>query len=310
MVSKLVNHLNQYQLKHRRAGFIYGVIKKYTEDNTCYQANLITYYAFVALFPLLIVAITLLQLVLRHNQSVKMRIVTTISHYFPAMSTELQNNIHSLHRTGLALILGLLVALYGARGVAGAWRYTIDNILFVPRLRRLKQPQSTFRNVYIVLVGGGGLLLVASLSALATSLDHSLPFRLIADGAGIILLFGVIVFLLKVGTSARINTRTVVISALLATIGLQLLQILGGYIMARELKRLSPFYGTLTTVLALLFWIYLQVQVLLLVFIAAVVHRYKLWPRSFNSRQPTPQDLRIYELYEKRERQLRQNTNL
>ena len=80
------------------------------------------------------------------------------------MSTELQNNIHSLHRTGLALILGLVVALYGARGVAGAWRNTIDNILFFPRLRRLKQPRSTIRNIYIVLVGGGGLLLAASLS--------------------------------------------------------------------------------------------------------------------------------------------------
>ena len=310
MASSLINRLNQHQLKHHPTGFIYGVIKKYTEDNTGYQANLITYYAFVALFPLLIVAITLLQLALRHHQTVKLRIVTTISHYFPAMSTELQNNIHSLHRTGLALILGLVVALYGARGVAGAWRNTIDNILFFPRLRRLKQPRSTIRNIYIVLVGGGGLLLAASLSTLATSLDHSLPFRLIADGVGIILLFGVIVFLLKVGTSARINTRTAVISALLATIGLQVLQILGGYIMAHELSRLSPFYGTLTTVLALLFWIYLQVQVLLLVFITAVVHHYKLWPRSFNGQQPTPQDLRIYELYEKRERRLRQPNRL
>jgi YihY family inner membrane protein len=297
--------LNQHQLKHRPSGFSYGVIKKYSEDNTGYQANLITYYAFIALFPLLIVVISLLQLVLRHNQSVKLRIVTTISHYFPAMSAELQNNIHSLHRTGLALILGILVALYGARGVAGAWRYTLDNILFVPRRRRLKQPHSTFRNIYIVVVGGCGLLLAASLSALATSLDHSLPFRLLADGLGIILLFGVIVFLFKVGTTARINTRTVVISALLATIGLQILQILGGYIMAHELRRLSPFYGTLTSVLGLLFWIYLQVQVLLLVFETAVVHYYKLWPRSFSSQQPTSQDIRINDLYEKRERRSR-----
>ena len=147
MASVLFNRLNQHQLKHRPSGFSYGVIKKYSEDNTGYQANLITYYAFIALFPLLIVVISLLQLVLRHNQSVKLRIVTTISHYFPAMSAELQNNIHSLHRTGLALILGILVALYGARGVAGAWRYTLDNILFVPRRRRLKQPHSTFRNI-------------------------------------------------------------------------------------------------------------------------------------------------------------------
>jgi uncharacterized BrkB/YihY/UPF0761 family membrane protein len=310
MAAALINRLNQYQLKHRSTGFVCGVIKKYTEDNTGYQANLITYYAFVALFPLLIVATTLLQLVLRHHQSVKLRIVTTLSHYSPAMSTELQNNIHSLHRTGLALILSVLVALYGARGVAGAWRYTIDNILFVPRLRRLKQPRSTLRNIYLVVVGGSGLLLAASLSTLATSLDHSLAFRLIANGVGIVLLFGVIVFLLKVGTSARINTKTVVSSALLATIGLQLLQILGGYIMAHELSRLSPFYGTLTSVLALLFWIYLQVQVLLLVLLTAVVHHYKLWPRSFNSQQPTPQDIRIYELYEKRERRWRQPSRL
>jgi uncharacterized BrkB/YihY/UPF0761 family membrane protein len=126
----------------------------------------------------------------------------------------------------------------------------------------------------------------------------------LADSIGILLLFGVIIFLFKAGTVARLSTKTVIISALLVTIGLQLLQISGGYIMSHELSRLSLFYGTLSTVLGLLFWIYLQVQVLLLIAEMAVVHQLRLWPRSFNNQQPTPQDTRIYNLYEKREQRL------
>ncbi|HUD08335.1 MAG TPA: YihY/virulence factor BrkB family protein [Candidatus Saccharimonadales bacterium] len=305
MSSALFNRLNRRQLKHRPTGFSYAVIKKYAEDNTAYQANLITYYAFMALFPMLIIAVSLMQLLFRHNQSVKLKVVSTISHYFPAMSNELQTNIHSLHRTGLALILSLLIALYGARGLAGAWRYTLDNIWFVPRLRRLGQPRSTFRNLYIILVGGSGLLLASGLATLATSLNHSFLFRLLADGLGILLLFGVIVFLLKAGTTARISTKTALKSALLVTVGLQLLQILGGYVMVHELSRLSLFYGTLSTVLGLLFWIYLQVQVLLWVTEATAVHYLGLWPRSLNRHQLTPQDIRINGLYEKREQRLR-----
>jgi uncharacterized BrkB/YihY/UPF0761 family membrane protein len=236
----------------------------------------------------------------------KLRIISTISHYFPAMSSELQNNIHSLHRTGLALLISLLITVYGAGGLAGAWRYTLDNICFVPRLRRLGQPRAIFRNLYIILIGGSGLLLAASLTTLATSLNHSLTFRLLADGISVVLLFGVIAFLYQAGTKARLAAKTVVISALLATIGLQLLQVLGGYIMTHELRRLSPFYGTLSTVLGLLFWIYLQVLILLLVFEAAIVRRLKLWPRSLDHRQPTPQDIRVYNLYEKREQRWQQ----
>jgi YihY family inner membrane protein len=305
MLPALIDRLNQRQLKHRAAGFGCAVAKKYSEDNTAYQANLITYYAFMALFPLLIVAVSLMQLLLRNNQTVRLKVISTIGHYFPAMSHELQTNIHSLHRTGLALILSILIALYGARGLASAWRYTLDNIWFVPRLKRLRQPRSTFRNLYIIVVGGIGLLLAASLATLATSLDHDLMFRLLSDGLGILLLFGVIVFLLKAGTTARINTKTAIKSALLVTVGLQLLQILGGYIMAHELSRLSLFYGTLSTVLGLLFWIYLQVQVLLWVTEATSVHYLGLWPRSLTHHQLTPEDIHISNLYEKREQRLR-----
>ncbi len=304
MIKASLKRLNHYQLEHRTSGFSYGVIKKYGEDDAGYQASLITYYAFLALFPLLIVVTSILQLVFRHDQTLKLKIVSTISHYFPAMSTELQSSIHSFRRTGLALIIGLLIAIYGARGVAGAWRNTLDNFMFVPRLKRLSQPRSTLRNLNLIFIGGIGILLAASLSTLATSLDHGLPFRLLADGLAILVLFGVLAFLFKIGTTARLSNKTVVISALLATIGLQLLQVLGGYIMSHELSHLSPFYGTLSTVLGLMFWIYLQVQVLLLVFETAIVHHYKLWPRSFSQSQPTPQDVRVNKLYEKREQRL------
>ena len=73
MASSLINRLNQHQLKHHPDYFIYGVIKSIPRIIPVTKP-IDTYYAFVALFPLLIVAITLLQLALRHHQTVKLRI--------------------------------------------------------------------------------------------------------------------------------------------------------------------------------------------------------------------------------------------
>jgi len=83
------------------------------------------------------------------------------------------------------------------------------------------------------------------------------------------------------GTNSREpSRRDLLISAVIAAIGVQILQIIGGYLLTHELKNLSDLYGAFSVVLGLLLWIYLQVQVLLLAAFSGVVHARKLWPRS------------------------------
>lgn len=70
--------------------------------------------------------------------------------------------------------------------------------------------------------------------------------------------------------------------AIAAAIGLVILQSLGGYILTRELKSLDALYSNFAIPLGLLFWIYLQAQMLYYAAEIAVVSSKRQWPRSLS----------------------------
>jgi uncharacterized BrkB/YihY/UPF0761 family membrane protein len=67
----------------------------------------------------------------------------------------------------------------------------------------------------------------------------------------------------------------------IAAVGWQLLQHLGGFYLNHELKRTGPLYGVFALVLGLLAWLYLGAQITLIAAEVNVVKARRLWPRSF-----------------------------
>jgi uncharacterized BrkB/YihY/UPF0761 family membrane protein len=92
--------------------------------------------------------------------------------------------------------------------------------------------------------------------------------------------------------------------AAVAAIGLVLLQALGGYLLTRELKNLDALYSNFAIPLGLLFWIYLQAQMLFYAIEISSVHAQRLWPRSLTGKDLTPADKRAYSHQAKKERVL------
>ena len=64
-VSDRLRALDRRQQQSRRIGFVAAVIKKFGDDQAGQLAALISYYAFVSLFPLLLVFVTILGFVLQ-----------------------------------------------------------------------------------------------------------------------------------------------------------------------------------------------------------------------------------------------------
>src|SRR5882762_5686367 len=91
-ISRLISRINAFQQRHTLPGFLYAVIKKYSDDEASYQGALITYYAFLSIFPLLIVATSLIELVGRHNDVLRMHFVTSFNDYFPVIGQQLQSS--------------------------------------------------------------------------------------------------------------------------------------------------------------------------------------------------------------------------
>jgi membrane protein len=303
IVSRFISTVNAFQQRHKVPAFAYAVIKKYGDDEASLQGALITYYAFLSIFPLLIVATSVIELIGSHNDALRMRFVTSFNDYFPVIGQQLQSSVHGTPKSGLALVIGIIIALLGARGGAAALQHALNHIWQVPRPHRAGFPKSVLKNLNLIVVGGVGTLGAATLSSVATSLGHGASFKIFSSLISIIILFGTFLYVFRNGTDGKdIGYKDFLYAAGLSAIGFQVLQLVGGYYITHEMGNLKTLYSTFAIVLGLLAWIYLQAQIMLYALEAATVRSLQLWPRSMEGDKLTAQDKRAYVLYAQKEK--------
>ena len=172
ILEKTIEKIDHIQRKHRPLAFSYAVIKKFGEDEAGYQAALLTYYAYLALFPLLLVLTTLVATVADGHPKLQEDVIRSVTDYFPVLGSQLSSHIHTLHKNGIALVIGLLLTIYGTRGVADAFRHGVQNIWHVPKTQRDGFPKSTLKSLCLIIIGAFGFLL-ASVSAGLAAAGHS-----------------------------------------------------------------------------------------------------------------------------------------
>lgn len=290
-IDKLIGWVNNLQQRNGPLGFAYAVVKKYGEDDAGHQAALLTYYGFLSLFPLLLIASTLASAIGHNHPEAQQAITDGVTNYFPVLGDQLSGHINTLHKSGWPLVVGLLVMFYGARGVADVFRHGVNKIWRIPKSQQDGFPKSLFKSLGIIAVGGLGLLGASVLSGMAAAAGRGTDFRLLSIAVNLFVLFWLFVFLINFCLPKHVTAKEVRPGAAVAAIGLVVLQLLGGYILTRELKNLDALYSYFAVSLGLLFWIYLQAQVLYYAVEVASVRSLKLWPRSLNSR-PTAADKR------------------
>lgn len=292
-IKKFARTVDRYQQKHKHAAIIYAVIKKYGEDSAGNQAALTTYYGFLALFPLLMVATTLTNTLLIGHPQLQTTVLNSITSYFPLLGSGLAHHVHALRKSGVALFVGLLFTLYGARGVTNAFMSSVQHIWHVPEDIRQGFPKSYLKSLLLLIIGGLGFIVAAMLAGLAASAGHSIWSRILSLAINILILYLLFALLINLSLPKRIPLRDVRVGARFAAIGIVILQLLGGYLLVSELKNLSALYSYFAIPLGLLFWIYLQTQVLFYAIELSSVTAKKLWPRSLDAQSPTSIDKKI-----------------
>jgi membrane protein len=295
-IKQIITAVDNYQRRHTALGFMYAIVKKYGQDNGSYQSSIITYYALLSLFPLLIVFTTVSQLVLRTHHSLHAKVISGLNRYFPIIGNQLQESVHSPKKAGIALVISLLITLYGARGVASAVQFSINSLWHVPPTKQPSFPKNTIRAFGIIFTAGAGFIVAAVLAGYTAILGHSIEVKVLSTIISMFILWGTFIFLFKLALTGNKPVRSVAVGAGFVAIGIQLLQTLGSTILAHELKSLSNMSDTFALVIALMFWIYLQAEIILYgVEIDVIRHRH-LYPRSL---QPplTDADKQAYTSY-------------
>jgi len=296
-MERLAALVDKFQQRHHALAFTCAVIKKYGDDEAGHQAALLTYYGFLSLFPLLLVATSVVDFISQHNAHLRERLLTDATSYIPVVGQQLQHNIGS-SRTGLALVVGLLFALYGARGIADAVRNALDAVWGTPKRKRAGFPMRLAKSFGLLFGAGTGLLLTTALASYATAaLGRSFIFRLVPLAINAVLLYLIVMYVFLVGPSRRRPRRDLRLGAIATVIGLLILQTVGGYLITHELRNTSGAYGQFALVLTLMFWLYLLAQVFMYSVEINVVHTHRLWPRSLTGHSPTAADEKAARLH-------------
>ena len=127
--------LDGFQQRHPAAGFPLAVIYKFVDDQGAYLAALVTYYAFVSLFPLLLLLTTILGFILHGNPDLQKQIVNSTLSQFPVIGDQI-GSPKGLSGSGIGLVVGILGSLYGGLGVAQAAQNAMNVAWGVPRNER------------------------------------------------------------------------------------------------------------------------------------------------------------------------------
>jgi uncharacterized BrkB/YihY/UPF0761 family membrane protein len=256
------------------------LVAKHSATGGSDLAALLTYYGFLAVFPLLLAGVTILGLVLRGHPELQDDVLTSSLVQFPVIGNDLRDNVQGLPGVS-GLVSGLVFGLLGARGFCLALQKTVDVVWDVPKDQRPRWLSQQLRTFKLLAVVGGGIVMSAGLTALSSTSAVRLVLLLLVVPGTALLLLGALRFV----APDAVPTRDLVVSSAVGAVGLVALQLAGSRLVT-HLTTSKAVYGTFATVLGLLGWIYLQSMVLVVALEAGALRGETA---KVLSPEPTPQ---------------------
>lgn len=274
-----VRALDRLQRRRRLLGFPLGVVKKFSDDHAGNLAALMAWYGFFALLSLLLVFVTVFGFLLSGNQDLYRDIVNSTIGRFPLIGTDIQ--VDALGGSTVALVLGLLAAIWSGLGITLAGQRAMDQVWDIPHRMRRNFLTARLRGLLILLVLGLGTVAIsAAVGTLAGGGLGGTELKIAGFVVSGLLNVGLFWAVFRLFTSETVPTRQLWLGISLAAFGWTLLQALGGVYVARIVDRASKTYGALAIVIGLMSWLYLGAQMLMYAAEANVVRARRLWPRS------------------------------
>jgi YihY family inner membrane protein len=256
------------------------VTKKYGDDNGGVLVSNLAFSAFRALFPLLLILVTLLGLAASVDAGFRQDVIDAVAHQIPQIGSQLTEHVHELRRSSvIGLIVGLVGLVWGATGLAQAGLFTMAQVWNLPGPARPGYAQRLGRAMEFLGVLGVGVILTTLLASLNTYGQKAAIFVVLAEIAAALVNVGMYLVAFRVLTPKGIPTRRLIPGAIAGGIAWTVLQILGTYLVHHFLHS-NSVYGYFGTVLGLVAYIYLAIQVTVYAAEINVVLARRLWPRS------------------------------
>src|ERR1700746_3476171 len=171
-VEKAIRKLDATQRRFTPAAFVFGVVKKYGDDNGGVLVSNLAYSVFVSIFPRLLILTPVLGLAASVNATVRTSVLDAVASQVPLIGKTLTGNVHQLQRSSIiGLIVGFVVLIWGASGLAQAGLFTMAQVWNLPGPARPGYVQRLGRALLFLCLLGGGVIVTTGLAILTNYLQ-------------------------------------------------------------------------------------------------------------------------------------------
>jgi YihY family inner membrane protein len=279
-VERVIRKVDGAQQRHTPTAFVYGVVKKYGDDNGGVLVSNLAYSAFVSLFPLLLVLVTILGLIASYHPSVKADVLNAVAKQVPLIGDQLKGSVQGLKRSStIGLIVGIVGLIWGSAGLAQSGMFTMDQVWNLPGPKRPGYVQRLGRAGLFLCLLGGGVIVTTGLASLPNYLPNGLAIKIAFELATAAFSAGMYLGAFRALTPKGVPTHDLLPGAITGGILWTVLQGVGTYLVHHFLHS-DSVYGVFGTVLGLLAWVYLATEITVYSAEINVVLARRLWPRS------------------------------
>ncbi|OZE96392.1 MULTISPECIES: YihY/virulence factor BrkB family protein [Nocardiaceae] len=251
----MVSRIDGFQRKHPAAGFPLAVVYKFLDDRGGYLAALIAYYAFLSLFPLLLLFTTLLGIVLAGNPDLQERILDSAMSQIPVIGDQL-GEPDRLSGGVTAIVIGVAGSLYGGLGVSLAVQHALNTAWSVPRNNQPDPIRARVRGLLLLSTVGSAIIGLTVLNVVASSGLFGFAGGVLAILGAVALNSAVFAAAFRIGTARPLSVRDVLPGAVAAAVIWQALQSFGGIYIRYVVGNVSTSNGVFAIVLGLLGFLY------------------------------------------------------
>lgn len=301
-----VGRADAFQRRHRWLGIPIATIYKYGDDQGTYLAVIVTYYALIAVLPLLLLATSILGFVLQGNPDLQAKVLDSALSQFPVIGDQFRRP-EGLTGSTTAVVVGSLAALYGGIGLGSAVQNAVNVAWQVPRNSRPNPFLLRVRGLLLVAFGGVAVLGFTTASVLVSNTTlitwfEGTPLQWLARVISVVVVAGVLFVLMRLATVRSDRRRTTLPGAVLMAVLWHLVQQLGALYVVRVLAGAQPVNQTFGLVLGLMAAIFLLAVSGMLGIELNVVLGKHLWPRALltpftDAVRLTDADRRAYQGY-------------
>jgi uncharacterized BrkB/YihY/UPF0761 family membrane protein len=275
-----IERVDRAQRRHRVLGFPLAIFYKFFDDMGNYLAVLLAYYALIAIIPLLLLASTFLGILLIGHPHLQEQLLDSALGQVPVIGEQLQ--VPGTFSGGIpGVLIGVLGSIYGALGVANALQYAGNTIWHIPRNSRPNPFLARGRSLVLVATAGLGMaIVVIGIAVLHAYVQDDLASKVLIGIAGVVVATGVLLVAFQLAQNKSVPWGKLLPGALLASIGLQVLQNASYVYVDHVIGRASTTNAIFAAVLGLLAYLYLAALIVVFSMELNVVHAERLWPRA------------------------------